>query len=227
VKYFAIAAVALAIYCVANSSIATQTFQFDADVTNVFAGPVAPSLPFAIHTGDVIHGTFSFEPTSIGKAGRQNTGISFTFNGEALTSTSFDVLPVLNIGPPSSYADDITAAPMSESGGSALQLYCGISTECSPDKLPNNSLVSWDFFATLESDSPTITEYRVPADVNVWNAFSTRSLNLSFFTGDIGGGVLVFATMGSMVATPEPSTLAILLAGAVVTTMRRNRRQVR
>ena len=158
----------------------------------------------------------SFEPTSIGRAGRQDTGISFTFNGEELKSKSFDILPVLNIGPPSSYTDHITVDPVPGPTGSALQLYCGLySTECSPDKLQNSSLVNWDFFMSLESDSSTITEYKIPGDTNVWNSFPRRSLNLSFFTGEVGGGVLVFATIGSMTATPEPPTIITAVIGLI------------
>jgi hypothetical protein len=212
-KYLLKTLCAIALLCVAHANAATQTFEFNAQVTRVFRGPYASALPFSLDDGSSIHGQFTFESAPTGKVGPQNSGISFVIDRVELQSSTFDLMPVLGFYPPITNNYNVDLTPISfEPYGSGLELRCwSIGTACSPGTVPN-SFMSWEFHLAFESvTKKLITEYSIPADIDLWNAFDLRSLSLSFFDttpdgGIIGGtGILVDATVDSLTAVPEPS----------------------
>jgi hypothetical protein len=207
-KYLIGPVCAIVILSAAHANAATQTFEFNAQVTQVFRGPYASELPFSIDDGSSIHGQFSFESGPLAKVGPQKTGISFTIDGVELQSSTFGIIPVSGYYPPGNNGN-LTSSSF-EPYGSGLDLSCwSIGTACSPGTVPN-SFMSWEFHLSFESATKKlITEYNIPADIDIWNAFDLRGLSFSFFPNGVvfpGSGILVDATVGSLTAVPEPST---------------------
>jgi hypothetical protein len=185
---------------------APLTFQFSAVVAD------DTDLPFVVSQGDVIHGSFSFEPGSSSGNYPQIGGLLFDIAGVSLSAQEYEVL-VQNdqqrwidvagrIADPNNTPDvDFNATGdsivlMCQGSGAS---YCGV-----VDGYSNYVVRPLLAF----SDEPSlISSTDLTGDVSVWNAFSLRELSLIFKNVDTGELAYVGAYISQIQQVPEPCLL--------------------
>ena len=187
---------------------APVTFQFKAEVTSIVESSSANiELPWTISVGDPIQGRFTFEPAPIGQMGTQEFGIQFAFGDAILQSSTYEIIIARNQFPP---LGSTTFEPFD-----MITVGCSLSQNgapCIPGYVQGAGQIQWRSFISLTAEPPTLSDSELIGDVDIWNSFNGRSLQLNFLTPGVGG-VSIGALFGPFSIVPEPETLITGLLG--------------
>jgi hypothetical protein len=191
---------------------APVTFAFDAEITNIYVSPSASfDLPFEVDVGDTIHGRFTFEPAPLGRMGRQDLGLQFEIGGVQLQSPTYDLSIALRQYPPLGF-EPFEPFDLISVSCSILSNYA----QCEPGTVPGASHINWRTLMTMAAAPPILSSHDLIGDVELWNSFQARSVDLNFTSSGLGGGLVsVSAEVGRMFIVPEPLGSNSLFCGMI------------
>ncbi len=211
---------AIAGVCTTGASLhaAPLTFRFDAEIHTVFTGiPFDSGIDFA--TGDVIIGTFTFQPNqgngSMHLATMQDYQFALDVNGVVISTPRYEIEAFDDSSvedfPGASIIDEI------ELSGSGFSPVDG-ATDLNLD--PAQSSFRMELWAPgfpVPGEVEPFDGARIPGSLDVWNDFTLwREIIVSIRDGQ-GGAIGFQATVGPFAAVPEPSaqSVALLLFGTI------------
>ncbi len=225
-----LAAILLAILFGTCSTIeaAPVTFAFEAEIDFAVADPRVGSIPLIpINTGDTLTGSFSFDPNAP-VISNDNPSVSVYMaelqiklkDVEILTdSFSIEVFDdSFTIGTPS-------LPPVFEDfDGIVLGCSLSLPAGCQPEitDVPGAGLFRVSLELRLLGDLTVLESTEVPGSINLWNELgSFRSISLAFDAVEPNVATVFYgATVGGLVAVPEPSTFStvatIIFFGSLV-----------
>jgi hypothetical protein len=224
-----IAAFAVLFSTAAPSHATPITLAFDAVVgpprqgTNDF---VPPDWGFSLHQGDMVSGTFTFDPIDVPSNVHQAPSVEqfeFTIHIKSRTLAT------------SQYSIDVAdnSNPI-DSGGPFDSILFGCSllgggTVCAPSAVPSTEPLQWAAIIALYGRPSILDGADIPAAANSWQQLALDNTMLVSMNDQTNFRFYGFsATIESFRAVPEPSALSlasIAIVPACVTARRRTRRK--
>jgi len=198
---------------------APLTFGFETVVSSTigppFGGPtdVLLPLPFTLHEGDSISGSFTFGP-AIGSGDYPQAGtLQFTINGQQLLMSPFEIDVANNgvgiIDLPGRIADPARTpavdratflADRIKAGSPQANMYSGIVAGNDEFRFATQLIFEDDVNLQL------LTTSNLPAEIDLWNAFRNRELRIGFNNGQYVG-----AYIPAVLEIPESGTGILLI----------------
>lgn len=197
------------------------TYQFQAEVASVLPDAGGVSLPVQISVGDIITGTFTFDPSLGGQPFEQPGLLAFLIHGQVFAIQGYKMEVANNnfpnavpleytIADPARILDDV--APGSSDSivlrSASLDGFSAV-LDSDPDLLLDPRV----FFA---NDDLLLTSSDLVTDLSIWNTFSFREMSLSFMNETTGGSVYIGALIGPVTAIPEPAMAFGVLGGCIL-----------
>jgi hypothetical protein len=188
---------------------APLTFRFNAEIQTVFPGnPFESGINFA--TGDVIAGTFTFEPNpgdgSNPVVALQTNGFQLRINGVAIASPNYEI-ESFNDYSIEDFPDATTIDTLELDGAGLTSVESSAGLNLDP--------LQSTFRIDLWSPADVLDQAQIPSDVAIWNEFNLwRSLQVILRDGE-GGTIGFAATVEQFSAIPEPSGLLLALSAMV------------
>lgn len=180
----------------ATAAAAPITFGFNAVVTDVRLDSLSPvTFPFQVKTGDVIRGRFTFTSPPQGNYGVQTTGIEFDLGGSTIIAPTYDMRAFKN------------QAMKLGSGELAFidEFDISVSIPQTPH-LGNLGMpgIHWRPHINLTGPAPVLPDFQLPSEPGIWNRFTSRPLELRFFTTSVHLNIV--AAIQDFQVVPETTT---------------------
>jgi hypothetical protein len=192
-----------------TSSATPITLAFDATVTDVDVLISPFQLPLPVAVGDIIHGRFSFDAPPSGNFSQQQTPLQFHIGKTTLKSSNYEIIEEYNTFPPSNTA--VWFIDGSNTPIDSLLIDCSpLGGSCGKVEVTGSTDVEWSASIGRSGPSPILTGLKSSGNETEWNALANGLLWINFFNRF--GAAAVGATVGPMVAIPEPPSLVLFLS---------------
>jgi len=187
---------------------APVTFAFDAEVDQVTGNSdgLVQVVP-----GDIIHGSFTYEPTPFGVRSKQLNDLSFNVNGLQLASEVYEIILENDAALPSTAV--FPGTPIFPGIIDAAHIACSFATnKCTPENIPSQIEWKWSPFITFSGNSSILANEELTSDLN-WNGFGFRELQLRLENPSPDLGLSIQAIIGPLTLVPEPSAVFLAIIG--------------
>jgi hypothetical protein len=183
---------------------APVTFRFDATVgppRQSFDGMVPPGWNISLQEGDIISGTYTFEPHDVAPDVSHTTLVqpydfSIYIKSQMLTTSQYG-MDILN---------NVMTDEVPESRD-RISIACsaGANTpSCVPAAISAPELLAWEIVLGFEGSPSILDGADVPADILVWRDFSLHSLLVTLIDNSAHRSYGFLAMPTSIDAIPEP-----------------------
>lgn len=204
-----------------DSHAAPVTYRFGGTVASAFVLTNGAPLALDITRGDVITGTFTFEPGTSGARYPQIGGLSLAVRDHIIETGDYVIEvadeDVPNAAPvPGRIADPLNTPIVDQAPGSSDGIYvtCDNFDEYCARIEGMDGILARPLIA-LVSDSEILTSEDLLDDLQIWNSFTFRELSLEFRDSTTGAETYVGAHLGAVSLVPEPSGASLVLVAAI------------
>ena len=222
-----IVAAAICFVCAMRTAVvaAPVTFEFTAEVASAFPTNGGTWVPYSVSPGDLIRGSFTFEPAVSGPVYPQSGEMRFELAGNVLETSGFelsvenDELRAIDLSGRIADPNNTPDIDFNETGDniiatcqSSSALFCG--TDAAHSDLVFRPL------AVLSGQDSLLSSDDLVADLSLWNAFPLREMSLLFRDTNTQQDIYyIGAYVGRIRAVPEPAAARLLFTLACVLTV--------
>lgn len=208
------------------SHAATTRLSFDATVIGPISGATElslPSWPFSIQPGDVVSGSFTFEPYDAASNVERTTrdepfGFVVHIKSQTLTASHYGIDVYDNVLANDEFSELIDTVSM---GRAFFEIDASLGNTGVP--------IEWAFLLGLKSEPIVLDGADIPADPLIWQQFLLQHSFDVYLHDPVAPGVYGFgATINSFYIAPEPATWVLhpLAMNIVVYFRQRDRRSL-